>query len=492
LFAVCFFDLLFDIGIWNNMNTDNTDSLLKLAGDLYENNIIRFGEFKLRSGETSKIYFDLRRSITYPYLIESIAREYVNLLNCCYLVPKSLKDTRFDPSDNHRDTVRVCGIAYTGIPIATAISQIANMPMIMKRKEAKDYGTKQLIEGHFEKGDKVILIDDVITSGGSIIETITELENAGLVIGCVLVLTDRRPIESGRPGLLNGKYPLFSVYNMEGFLRKIKQYCRKSVYSTPIPSNIFARPSFNYRSQFAGSKVGVRLMETMERKRSNLVLSADVVTSAELLGLADLVGPEICMIKTHMDILVDFDYDKVVGGLLALAKKHDFLIMEDRKFADIGNTVIHQYTGGLYRISEWADLVTVHGLLGEGIVSAFSSVCREDRGILLLAQLSNKGNLIDQEYTKQCVSLAEKYPKLVAGLICGERLSDNDGLLHLTPGVNITTDSDNLDQRYHDPNWVINELESDIVIVGRGIYQSKDPLKSAQLYRNSAWFNGGL
>jgi orotidine 5'-phosphate decarboxylase subfamily 1 len=302
-------------------------------------------------------------------------------------------------------------------------------------------------------------------------------------------LIDRRPAETGRPGLLNDKYPLFSVYEMEDLLREIKKYVRSVPFKDPLPMGLTTRPyTFGKRAHFGKNEVGSRLMRTMEHKKSNLILSADVTTSAELLKLADLLGPEICMIKTHMDILTDFNYDTVVGGLMELARKHNFLIMEDRKFADIGNTVIQQYTGGVHRIAEWADLVTVHGLLGEGIVSAFSQVCGKHQGIMLLAQLSNEGNLINSEYTARCVEIAEKYPGVVAGLICGEKLlSDKAGLLHCTPGVNMATASDKLDQRYHTPQWVIGELESDLVIVGRGIYQSEDPLTSARSYRQAAW-----
>jgi uridine monophosphate synthetase len=453
-----------------------------LAIQLYLRGIVRFGEFKLRSGEMSKIYFDLRSSISYPDLIKMLAQEYIHLYNQSFPDLINISPVLHTP-------VRICGIAYTGIPIATAISQLMNVPMIMKRKEAKDYGTKKLIEGSYDSGDQVILIDDVITSGGSILETIEELEKAGLVIRCILVLIDRRSSEQS--ALLNGKYPIYSVYSMNDLLRNIKKYVRTNPFVTKFPqgfiNNLITYPSFTQRSQLAKSQVGVKLMSIMEQKKSNLILSADVVSSSELLKLADELGSEICMIKTHMDMIEDFNYQQVIPALQVLAKKHNFLIMEDRKFADIGNTVLHQYTGGVHKISEWADLVTVHGLLGEGILNTFSQVCREDQGIMLIAQLSNSGNLIDTTYTSTCVDLANKYPKLVAGLICGEKLSNNLGILHCTPGVNLNTSKDQYDQQYTSPEWVIGELESDLIIVGRGIYQSESPLESARKYRSAAW-----
>lgn len=117
------------------------------------------------------------------------------------------------------------------------------------------------------------------------------------------------------------------------------------------------------------------------------------------LKVADQLGPHICVLKTHIDILNDFDHDKV-QKLVDLSLKHNFLIFEDRKFADIGNTVKSQYNQGIYKISQWANIINAHSIAGSGCVQGLKET--EDstnKGCLLIAQLSCKGNLIDQSYT---------------------------------------------------------------------------------------------
>ena len=85
----------------------------------------------------------------------------------------------------------ICGVPYGAIPLTTAIAIFGKYPMIMLRKEAKGYGNKKLIEGVFKKGDSCALIEDVITTGSSIMESIEKLESEGLTIKDIFVVIDR-------------------------------------------------------------------------------------------------------------------------------------------------------------------------------------------------------------------------------------------------------------------------------------------------------------
>lgn len=94
--------------------------------------------------------------------------------------------------------------------------------------------------------------------------------------------------------------------------------------------------------------------------RSLLIVAIDTDLVARHLGL----GPYIAVFKTHVDVVADFG-DETIQGLKQLSKKHYFLIFEDRKLVDIGNTVQKQYHGGVLRLSEWADIVNL-SVLGGG------------------------------------------------------------------------------------------------------------------------------
>ncbi|KAK3683922.1 Orotidine 5'-phosphate decarboxylase domain-containing protein [Podospora appendiculata] len=326
------------------------------------------------------------------------------------------------------------------------------------------------------------------------------------------------------------------------------------------------------------------LFRLMDLKESNLCLSADVQTARELLFMADKLGPSIVVLKTHYDLIAGWDYNPQTGTgakLAALARKHGFLIFEDRKFVDIGKTVQMQYTAGTARIIDWAHITNANIHAGKDMVRAMAEAAARwkerihyevktsvsvgtpvserfddgeehgdehssgdgdgrkgsivsittvtqsfepvdsprlsksttegdevlfagieeppaDRGLLLLAQMSSKGCLMDKEYTQACVEAARENRSFVMGYVAQESLNTapNDNFIHMTPGCKLPPpdeeengeiEGDGLGQQYNTPAKLIGVCGTDIVIVGRGIINNGDPPSEAERYRKKAW-----
>ncbi|KAJ3050559.1 orotidine 5'-phosphate decarboxylase [Rhizophlyctis rosea] len=290
----------------------------------------------------------------------------------------------------------------------------------------------------------------------------------------------------------------------------------------------FLTMSYTERAAHHTNQTAKDLLTLMDRKKTNLSIAADVVSKDALLKLADTFGPYICVFKTHIDIITDFDED-LITQLKALSEKHDFLIFEDRKFADIGkkqnppsqtsslpsnipptpfpqtgNTVVHQYASGIYKIASWSHITNAHPIPGEGIIKGLASVGLNlfspttasplSRGLLLLAEMSSAGALTTGTYPSQAYTMACKNRDFVFGFIGQRRLSsegteegDEPDFVYLTPGVQMASKGDDLGQQYRTPEEVVLESGCDVIIVGRGLYGAKDSKKAAEEYRRAGW-----
>ncbi|XP_034549564.1 uridine 5'-monophosphate synthase [Notolabrus celidotus] len=473
------------------MDNDSIDSLILKLHDV---DAVKFGEYKLKTGMMTPIYIDLRVLVSHPALMNQVSS----------LIYQRVQEEglQFD---------NVCGVPYTALPLATIICSRNELPMLIRRKEAKDYGTKRLVEGSFQEGDTCLIIEDTVTSGTSILETAEVLYAGGLKVTDAVVLMDR---EQGGVAMLASQgiklHPIISMFKLLNVLlaaERIDAQTAQSVRKFILDNNTFSSKKENGNGVSATKKqrletelsygdraklpdvhpLASKLLKIMEEKESNLCVSADVTSSEELLKLADSLGPKMCMLKTHVDILKDYT-EAFNQKLQALAEKHNFLIFEDRKFADIGNTVKHQYEGGLYQISSWSHIVNAHAVPGPGVVKGLSAVGKPmGRGCLLIGEMSSQGSLATGEYTKAVLKMAEEHTDFVIGFICGSKISKRPEFIHMTPGVQIQAGGDVLGQQYTTPEDVLFNKGSDVIIVGRGILEAPDRLKAAESYRKSGW-----
>ena len=172
----------------------------ELAQALYDGGCVKFGTFELKSGLTSPIYIDLRLLVSQPPLLRRVAQALAD----------RAQELTFD---------RIAGIPYAALPIGVAMALELNRPMIYPRREVKQHGTRRAIEGAFEAGETALLVDDLITRGGSKLEAIETLQAAHLVVRDVLVLIDRE--QGGAADLAEQGYSLHAVLPLTGLLEEL-------------------------------------------------------------------------------------------------------------------------------------------------------------------------------------------------------------------------------------------------------------------------------
>lgn len=364
--------------------------------ELTNTGCIKHGKFKLKSGEISKYYFDMKGIISYPKLMKEIGDKMYKLIGSeCDLL---------------------CGVPMGALPICSYISTKYDIPMIMVRDVVKDYGTSKQIEGKYEKKDKCVIIEDVITTGGSVNKVIELLKDKVDIVGVVVIL-DRQ----------------------EGY------QCNVPVKSVLCKTDIIKH----------------RLTKLIKQKESRLCFSADLDDKDKLIKILKDIGDKIVICKIHYDFYDD-ENKELKDKLVELSIEKDFLLMEDRKFVDISYTVEKQYR----KYAKWIDLITVMGNVHSEVVSKLS-------GVILIGNMSNNKH----DYMETTKEIANTYPERIVGLVTQYRI-DLNGLINMTPGINKETCSVG-DQNYR----TIKDVDTDIVIVGRGIYNSDDYISSAEMYR---------
>jgi orotate phosphoribosyltransferase len=151
------------------------------------------GDFLLRSGRRSSYYLDKYRFETRPELLQPLGQQLAALV-----------------AEHEPDAVRLAAPVLGGVVLAAATSLVSGLPFVIVRDEAKEYGTANRLEGSFEPGDRVCLIEDVVTSGGAAVTAIEALRAAGLECRTVVCVVDRE--EGGADGLARHAARLVALF----------------------------------------------------------------------------------------------------------------------------------------------------------------------------------------------------------------------------------------------------------------------------------------
>jgi orotate phosphoribosyltransferase len=157
------------------------------------------GHFVLRSGQEATFYFDKYLFESDPRLLQAVAQL------AAPLIPEG--------------TEVLAGLELGGVPIATALSLLTGLPQVMVRKEAKAYGTAKLAEGPDVEGKRVLVVEDVITTGGQVVTSTKDLRDRGALITTVLCVIDRQPPGGDSPSKLEqAGVALTALFNLRDLL----------------------------------------------------------------------------------------------------------------------------------------------------------------------------------------------------------------------------------------------------------------------------------
>lgn len=188
--------------------------LMKQIGILLvRNESIKFGDYTLTSGKKSPYYIDLRQTISSPITMDWISNSLVRI------IMNEIGRNRID---------KILGVPTAGVPFATMVSQKLALPLIYYRKARKEHGVRKKIEGSLERNDRVLIVDDLITTGESVIEAAEAVREQGAIANELVVLLDR---EQGGAERLRQAYVephiLFRVSDAFAWLTEVELLSRE-------------------------------------------------------------------------------------------------------------------------------------------------------------------------------------------------------------------------------------------------------------------------
>ncbi len=400
---------------------------------LYRRRAIRFGQFTYRNGENYPIYMDLRIVISFPRLLKKLAMMYAE---------KVLK------SDF------VAGIPMGGIHLATAISLDLNRPMLLPRNKRKEYGGQNIIEGKYRGGQTVCLIEDIMTTGKSVMNIAKILDQEGLRVSQVICFLWHFPSSKS--------LKVTTLTNIQQILEVLHSYraISREIWFTTL--NRFVR-----RGVIPLCKYPRFIREMVNQKKSLLIVALDD-TWTNIKKLIPRLSPYVCAFKFHYDLLGPKFNPK---ELMKLSKIYNFLVIRDRKCGDvakINRTIVRQNA---------QHITIVHALPG---VTSFP-----EGPIIVVLEMSTTDGFFTPAYIRNVLKRTSKLPNVI-GYVSQHKWWQSYKLC-FTPGINLipTIEHQNA-QKYSSP---IKKRSHgcDLFIVGSAIIKARNPVEVAKLYQKRTW-----
>lgn len=448
--------------------------------------LIHEDPFTLRSGIKSHIYLDHKKFLTNHHGLKVVMNNFFLMLK------EKVDHFTFVVVDSMMSPM-----------LGSAMATMLEKDMIIIKEEEALHGPREKMFGMIHSNQEYVIIDDLISTGSLVMHAAKLIRELGGIVRYAVVCTVRE--EAVVKELNHHGIEVLAIATMQEIIEYLKPTLTRQEQAILdnkhecTTSYLYERNKLSYgeRSSLCKNSVARRLFEIMEKKKTNLMIAVDVTKANKLLEITRQLGPYIAGLKTHIDILDDFN-ETVVTELQTLAREHEFIIFEDRKFAEIGNTAQLQYVHGIYNLISWADIVNAHSIPGECVVQGLYNAVKEQeeaRGCLLIAQMSSRNNLVTREYTQKTLEMAELFPDFVIGFIAtgGDPLKLRSfahkvppRYLLMTPGIRFGAKADTMQQSYATPEEAIT-AGSDLIIVGRGIYESQNIKEAALKYQTAGW-----
>lgn len=472
-------------------------SKIKLLKNLYENNVFVFEEKELKSGKKSPYYCNFRTLLTKPELFSQII-EYIEYVINKYEIQYDL----------------LSGVMTGGLAYCSALSYKLGKRQILCRTDKKTYGMKNLIDGDYSVGDKVLLIEDVLTTGESVLEVIKKMRLRGIEISDVIVLFDRN--QEGELILQNEKinvYSLFSFSELINYLdtnqledkltiEQLKFYYDKNVKQKHALLEDHKNKNMSRKELMERdlklifeNEFNKKLIQIIREKETAVCLSLDLPLWKNGKEILEKVAPYICMVKLHCELILDWDKNTITE-LKEMAKKFNFLIMQDSKCIDVPHIVEKQLTLTNYTINKWADCITVHWENYMDLRKTSVNIAKEFIGVVEMNTLEH--NFTD-DYFKTINPLIEpyfakdtpiNYKNTMNCIVSQSRYKKNNNVLKLTPGV-VETDEDLKyvdEKRYRTIENAMTRDRNHVVIIGSNLIYADDVLEKSKSCAKLSWY----
>lgn len=484
-------------------------SKIQIIKKLYSEGIFTLDDIVLKSGKKSPYYCDFRLLISKPELYQ----EVVDFI-CAYLETLSVEY-------HHLGSVPIGSLPFT-----TSVANKLNQSFVIPRGEKKTYGKKCSMEGSLNVGDTVLVLEDVITTGASVLEAVEIIKNNGGVVKDIVCIFDRE--EEGEPVIKGNDINFHSVFSLSDLIKvldseqitdnlhleKLKFHSER-YKKIQVDLHIENTEEFkrnerkeklakNYQ-ELVGNNFNKRLLNIIKTKQTSVCLSLDTGSWSKGKSILESCAPYICMVKLHLDLLTDWN-NTATQEILDMSKTHNFLILEDSKLDDVPNIVESQVYGGLHSFGNWVDAVTVNTVNFVSTNNALyrsakknrSDAVSKDLTCIPVGQYNTKDSMVTKDYSVNFRNklLEEKDARFQTRTIIQQNLYKTDNqFLRMTPGV-IEVDEDiifNEDRaRYRSIETAMMRDRNHVVIIGGNIIINEDVVEKCKSCATRTWENMNL